>query len=111
MGERSRSVRKLALDPCIEAHHVDYDALMNPFPDRFAFVAGLDAKSDGAALDAGDLGCRCDAQTDWGRREMAHVKVDTQALMARRQQLLNRSERCCLDQVDHYRRGKYRDPT
>ena len=111
MGVRSGSVRKLALDPRIEAHHVDYDALMNPFPDRFAFVAGLDAKSDGPALDAGNFGGRCDAQTDRGRRKVAHVKVATQALMARRQQLLNGSERCCLDQVDHYRRGKYRDPT
>ncbi len=58
---------------------------------------------------ADDLRGRRDAQADRRRRDMADVEMDAEALMAGRQQVLDRRERCGLDQVDHHRRRQHGD--
>ncbi len=50
--------------------------------DRLDFVAGLDAEGDDAAFEPQHLRGGGDAQPDRGRRGMAHVKMNAEALMA-----------------------------
>ena len=56
-----------------------------------------------------DLRRRVTPQAHRRRREVAHVEVDAEALVTRRQQVLHGRERRRLDQVDHHRRGQHRD--
>ena len=57
-----------------------------------------------------DLRRRRDGEAHRRRREVAHVEVDAEALMSRRQQVLHRRQRGRLDHVDHHRRRQHRDP-
>ncbi len=57
-----------------------------------------------------DLGGRGDAQSDRRRGHMADIEVDTEALMAGGQQVLDGRKRRRLDHVDHDRRRQHRNP-
>jgi hypothetical protein len=82
---------------------------MSAAADHVHIVARLHPEGDGAGLDADDLGGRGDAKADRRRRHVADVELDAEALMAERQEVLDRGERRCLDDVDHHRRCQYGD--
>src|ERR1700722_19709511 len=99
----------LALDAFVEALDADDDALVRAAAYCLHFVVGFDAEFYGAAFDADDLGGGGDAQADRRRRNVADVKMNTEALMARRQEVLDGVERGRLDDIDHHRRRQHRD--
>ena len=72
----------LALHAFVEARHADNDALMGAAADRLEFVAGFDAERHGAAFEPHHFGGRGDPHADRGRRGMADVEMDAEALMA-----------------------------
>src|SRR5580698_307300 len=78
--------------------------------DHLDVVARLHPEGDGAPFDVDDLRRRGDTKADRRRRNVADVELDAEALMAERQQMLDRRERRRLDEVDHDRRCQHRDP-
>jgi len=91
----------------VELRDVDHHALVRAVADEFLLVARFDAKAHRPTLHPHHLGARGDAHADRRGRDVAHVQHGAQALVARRQQALDRVERRRFEQVDHHRRGEH----
>ena len=98
---------QLLLDALVEARDIDDDALVRTVSDRLLIVVGLDLEYEGAAVDADQFGRRPDAHSDRRSGEMADIEMDAEALMTIREEVLDRRERRCLDQIDHDRSGEH----
>src|SRR5271166_4025274 len=98
---------QLFLHAQIEASDIDDDALVQSAADRLLLVVRFDTEQESAAVDADQLAGRGDAHADGSGGEMAYVEMDTEALMPARQKMLDGSQRRCLDDVDHHRRGQH----
>src|SRR5271157_1764838 len=82
---------------------------MDAAADRLDLVACFHTKSDGAAFHAQNR-CGCSyPQADRRRRDMAHVEVNAETLMAGGKKVFDRVECGRLDDVYHHRRSQYRD--
>src|SRR5687767_2039943 len=90
-----KSVRKLALHALVKALDIDDHTGVGAVADALLVVEGLDAKLDRPSLDPGDGGGRPQAHSDRGRRIMPDIQVRAEALVAGRQQGLDRVQGCC----------------
>src|SRR5271170_5915273 len=82
---------------------------MDAAADRLDLIAYFHAKRDGTAFHAQNR-CGCSRpQADRRRRDVTHVEVDAETLMAGRKKVFNRVERRRLDDVYHHRRSQHRD--
>jgi hypothetical protein len=104
---RDCSAAQLLLDPLVEARDVDDDALVRAAPDRLLLVVSLDLKYECAAVDPDQFGRRANAHSDRRGGEMPDIEMDAEALMTIREEVLDRRERRCLDQIDHDRSGEH----
>src|ERR1051326_9092276 len=99
----SSTARNLPLHPLIKPRNIHDDALVQPVADRLLLVARFDPEIERAAVDLDEFGGRARAHADRRRRVVAHVEPGAEALMADREQLLDRVERRGFDEVDHHR--------
>src|SRR4051812_46035891 len=113
-GGASRQVQKLqlrqlALYPLVEFRHVDHHPLVRAVADQLALVARLDAECESAAIDLFKCGGGRDAHADRRGGDVPDVEHRAEALIAGREEALNRSECRRLHQIDHHRRGEHAD--
>src|SRR4051794_31527966 len=83
---------ELTLHPLVETGDADDHALVGAAPDRFALVTHVDTERDGAPFDLQHLRGRSHSQSDRGCGDMADVEMDAEALMAGREEMLNRRQ-------------------
>lgn len=81
--QRSADGAELALHPFVESRHADNHTLMGAAADRLEIIVGFDAECHGAAFELQYFGGRRDPQADRGRRGVADVKLDAEALLTR----------------------------
>ena len=99
---------QLALDPLIEALDVDDDARVRPVADALlARRSASTRNSTVASVDLGDLRARAQAACRPASPHMPDVEMRAEALVARRQQVLDRVEGRGFHQVDHHRRRQH----
>src|SRR5436190_24298932 len=88
---------ELLLHAGIEARDIDADPLVGAVADQFLVVTCLDLKRERAAFDRDQFGGGADAHSNRRGREVTNVEVDAEALVTRRQQMLDGGERRRLD--------------
>src|SRR6476469_5488767 len=96
-GGASRQVQKLylpqlALHPLVELRDIDDHPLVRAVADQLALVMRLDPESEGAAIDLCKCGRGRDPHADRGSGDVADVEDRAEALVAARQEPLDRGE-------------------
>src|SRR4051794_7305657 len=102
-------LRQLALHPLVELLDVDHHPLVPAIADQLALVVRLDPECERAAIDLFKCGGGRDAHPDRGGGDVPDVQDGAEALVAGRQEALNRGECRRLHQIDHHRRGEHAD--
>src|SRR3954468_24580909 len=102
-------LRQLALHPLVELLDVDHHPLVRAVADQLALVVGLDPEGKGAAIDLFKCGGGRDAHADRRGGDVPDVEDGAEALIAGREEALNRSECRRLHEIDHHRRGEHAD--
>jgi len=87
----------------IEASDIDDDALVQSAADRLLLVVRLHAERERAPVNRDQFATRGDSHADRGGGKMPDVEMDPEALIARRQKVLDGGERRRLHEVDHHR--------